>query len=731
MSENARITGLVGNSAIKVPVRAASTAALTLSAEQTVDGVALVSGDRVLVKDQASSVDNGVYVVDTGSWERSKDSDGSYDFVQGSFVFVYGGTQNGSKCYQQTTAAPVVGTDSLVFTQALFSSLSGASFLQAGTGAVSRTAQDKMRDIVSIFDFMTTAQIADVQAGTASVDLHTPYAAAVLAARGGNIWHPKGQYLLNTDSGTITLEEVGLVGEFVLDDSVGAIDKGSVLRFTGTTNSPFLVRTGTEFRSMGFYYPNQTDSATPVAYPPTLDFDFSSGEVEFVYVDGCVVYNAYRFCRINSTLGDVGHCWFTNNTIYGIHRCFEITYHAEVIHIEGNDFTFGHWNASTEAGCRGYTRANGYIIEWNRGDGLYVSDNLGFGYLRGISAGSGGVLCQFLKYSNNDFDQVRYGLYLTGAGNFTDIGVDNSTFVPYNSQNTALDGNMLFMDNSGAGADQINISNVQVGSCTADCIVTSGNAPTRLINVSGGNFKNFGAFKAAGNYHGINASGSLTSVYVNGTRFSGANNAFTNGIGGTLNVLSVNNCVFDSCSAVFRSVTATTCIHTGNVSFATVGATSDVITATNNWNVGNKYDKASGTTTRPAFLTTTSAATSFNGAAADCPFATEVFDKGGNFATPSFTAPMTGMYQLTVCLTHDNAVVAADVYQIDIVTSNRTYSRRYYAVANVNNAVTFGVLADMDISDTAKVQVTRVSGTGAFTLNGQAAGNFFSGHLVE
>ena len=557
-------------------------------------------------------------------------------------------------------------------------------------------------------------------------------AVAAATTLGRDIYFPAGQYLINTDGGAITLENVGIVGEMGQDDSVSTITKGSVFRITGTTNSPFKIRTGTKIREMGFYYPNQdgTDS-TPTAYPPTLDFDFTGGEIEFVYVQNCVVYNAYRFCQIDSASGNVGHCWFINNTIYGIHRCFEITRHDEVIHIEGNSFTFGHWNESTEAGCRGYTRANGYIIEWQRGDGLFVANNLGFGYLRGLSAGAAGSLCQFLKFSNNDFDQVRYGLYLTGAGNFTDIGIDNSTFLPFNNEDTTLDGNMLFMDNSGAGGDTVNISNCRVGTCTADCIVTSGNTPTRLINVSGGMFHGIGTDKAAGNYHGINASGNLTSVYANGVRFSGLGNAFTNGFGGTLNVLSVNNCVFDSCSAAFRSVTATTCIHTGNASFNTIGATSDVITATNNWNVGNKYDKASGSTTRPAFLSTTSAGTSFNGSAADCPFATEVFDKGSNFATPSFTAPMTGMYQITVCLTHDTSVVAADVYQIDIVTSNRTYSRRYYAVANVNNAVTFGVLADMDISDTAKIQVSRVSGTGAFTLNGQVAGNFFSGHLVE
>ncbi len=126
-SQTDRITGLVGNAGMKVPVQAASTAALTLSGEQTVDGVALVTGDRILVKDQASNIDNGIYVVDTGDWERAKDADGPYDFVQGSMVLVYAGTTNGNKIFKCTSADTVdVGTDALTFA-ALSAELTGSS----------------------------------------------------------------------------------------------------------------------------------------------------------------------------------------------------------------------------------------------------------------------------------------------------------------------------------------------------------------------------------------------------------------------------------------------------------------------------------------------------------------------------------------------------------------------------------------------------------------------------
>jgi len=118
MAQTDRTTGLRGNVGMKIPVRAATTAAITLSGEQTIDGVACVTDDRVLVKDQADQADNGIYVVDTGSWSRAKDANGSYDIVAGSLVYVVEGTVSAGLVYVQETADPTIGTDDLVFSVA-------------------------------------------------------------------------------------------------------------------------------------------------------------------------------------------------------------------------------------------------------------------------------------------------------------------------------------------------------------------------------------------------------------------------------------------------------------------------------------------------------------------------------------------------------------------------------------------------------------------------------------
>src|SRR6185503_15893874 len=90
-----RRLGLTGGTAIKGPCKAATTANITLSGEQTIDGVSCVTDDRVLVKNQTSAVDNGIYVVSTGVWRRAKDFSSNRDVKQGTAVFVTGGSTNG------------------------------------------------------------------------------------------------------------------------------------------------------------------------------------------------------------------------------------------------------------------------------------------------------------------------------------------------------------------------------------------------------------------------------------------------------------------------------------------------------------------------------------------------------------------------------------------------------------------------------------------------------------
>lgn len=110
-----RLSGGAGL-AFKAPVRAASTANLTLSGTQTVDGVALVDGDRVLAKDQTTASQNGIYICRTGAWDRAPDWDGNSDVVQGTLVFVTNGSVNANTLWGvATTGTIIVGTTGITF----------------------------------------------------------------------------------------------------------------------------------------------------------------------------------------------------------------------------------------------------------------------------------------------------------------------------------------------------------------------------------------------------------------------------------------------------------------------------------------------------------------------------------------------------------------------------------------------------------------------------------------
>ncbi len=107
----------------------ATTENITLSAEQTIDGI-LTSGSRVLVKDQTDPTENGIYVSQVGAWSRAADMDGA-DEVAGSFVFVTGGTTNSNTGWVCTNEpeSVIIDTDNITFSQ-----FSDAGYIDAGTG---------------------------------------------------------------------------------------------------------------------------------------------------------------------------------------------------------------------------------------------------------------------------------------------------------------------------------------------------------------------------------------------------------------------------------------------------------------------------------------------------------------------------------------------------------------------------------------------------------------------
>lgn len=122
--------GLDVKNSVKVATTAPITLATGLENGDNIDSIALVTGDRVLVKDQADATENGIYVVAaSGAPSRANDADQG-DLTGGAFVFVEQGNANADNGFVCTTnGTPTLGTDDVVFAQ-----FSGAGSVSAGAG---------------------------------------------------------------------------------------------------------------------------------------------------------------------------------------------------------------------------------------------------------------------------------------------------------------------------------------------------------------------------------------------------------------------------------------------------------------------------------------------------------------------------------------------------------------------------------------------------------------------
>lgn len=141
-----RLTGLTTSVAVKAPCVAAAAANITLSGLQTIDGVTLAEDDRVLVKGQTDTTENGVYNASSGTWARTADCDGTLDMRNGTLVYVTGGsTYSGVYKAVAATADITPGTTAVTFTLVsvtdVLTQLASTASAVTGAGLVGYHAQ--------------------------------------------------------------------------------------------------------------------------------------------------------------------------------------------------------------------------------------------------------------------------------------------------------------------------------------------------------------------------------------------------------------------------------------------------------------------------------------------------------------------------------------------------------------------------------------------------------------
>ena len=201
---DANLAGLSWKNAVKV----ATVGPITLSGTQSIDGVAVIANDRVLVKDQATATANGIYIVAAGAWARAADFDQTTPIneVNSAAVFVEQGTVNADTGWTQINNVVDIDTDDIAFTQ-----FNGAAGITAGLG---------LSKVGNTLNVNLGAGIAQLPTDEVGVDLFTG---------GGLITTVDGTTSSILTGAQLSLEKVGTAGTYksVTTDDFGRITAGS------------------------------------------------------------------------------------------------------------------------------------------------------------------------------------------------------------------------------------------------------------------------------------------------------------------------------------------------------------------------------------------------------------------------------------------------------------------------------------------------------------------------
>lgn len=203
-------------------------ATLTLSvALTTLDGYTILNGNRLLIKNEATQANNGIYTWATGGTvlTRATDFDTNIEIASGDFTFVTSGTTYANTGWVQTLPVTTVGTSPISWTQ-----FSGAGTYTAGTGLTLTGSQ---------FSITNTAVTAGAYGSATQVGTFTVNAQGQLTLAGNTTVTPAVGSITGLGSGVSTALAVntGSAGAFVVNGgALGTPSSGTVTNLTGTAS---------------------------------------------------------------------------------------------------------------------------------------------------------------------------------------------------------------------------------------------------------------------------------------------------------------------------------------------------------------------------------------------------------------------------------------------------------------------------------------------------------------
>jgi len=222
----------VSSLAIKAPCVAATTANIILSGLQTIDGVALAEGDRVLVKNQTTGSENGIWLASASAWQRASDFDGANDAIEGTVVRANSGTTGGGLMYAVTSSGSVIGTDVITFAETFGGTVPTPALGDVGnwlkataTGVYDWVASGLLaaKNTVATADIdnnsVTLAKMATQAANTVLANITSSTAVPTAVALAAN------RFLARASTGDVDAKVITDAGLAILDDADAAAQR--------------------------------------------------------------------------------------------------------------------------------------------------------------------------------------------------------------------------------------------------------------------------------------------------------------------------------------------------------------------------------------------------------------------------------------------------------------------------------------------------------------------------
>jgi hypothetical protein len=245
---DAAVTGLSWKEVVRVATTVNGTLATAFANGQVVDGVTLITGDRILIKNQTNPTENGIYIVQaSGAPVRATDADTGAELV-GAAAFVAEGTVNTDTGWVQVTPTPItIGTSNIVFNQ-----FTGSGTYTAGTGltltgntfsltspvatTLGGTGQTTIGSANQFLAVNTTATALEYKTISASSGISvTPGAGTLSIANTGVLSAVAGTGIsVSSATGNVTISNTGVTSVDVAGGTTGLTFSGGPVTTTGT-----------------------------------------------------------------------------------------------------------------------------------------------------------------------------------------------------------------------------------------------------------------------------------------------------------------------------------------------------------------------------------------------------------------------------------------------------------------------------------------------------------------